>query len=81
MALELKPEEANRLDDLLSQTWRGKIPYSSRPDKIQITADQVREVKQHLADGMSLVDIQNITGLSEYHVRNVRRCVYDFLLE
>ena len=55
--------------------------YISRPDKIKITADQVREVKRHRADGMSMVDIQNTTGLSEYHVRGVRRGRYDSLLE
>lgn len=53
----------------------------SRPDKIKITADQVRDVKLLLTDGVSMVDIQNITGLSEYHVRGVRRGRYDFLLE
>ena len=81
MVLELKPEELNLLDDLLSQTWRGKMPYLSRPDKIQITADQVREVKCLLTDGVSQVDIQNLTGLSEYHVRGVRMDRYKSLLE
>lgn len=81
MVLELTTDESGRLDDLLSQTWRGKKPSLSRPDKIQITPDQVCEVKRHLADGMSLVNIQNIAGLSEYHVRGVRRGRYDFLLE
>lgn len=81
MALELKPEQLNRLDDLLSNEWRGKRPYLVRPDKIKITAEQVMEVKCLLADGMSLVDIQNNTGLSEYHVRGVRRGWYDDLPE
>ena len=53
----------------------------SRPDKIKITPDQVRKVKQLLDAGVSMVDIQNATGLSEYHVRGVRRGRYDFLLE
>ena len=81
MVLELTPEETGRLDDLLSQTWRGKMPSISRPDKITITSDQVREVKRCLAAGMYIVTIQNATGLSEYHVRGVRRGRYDFLLE
>ena len=55
--------------------------YISRPDKIKITADQVREVKRLLSAVMSLVDIQNTTGLSEYHVRGVRRDRYNFLLK
>ena len=55
--------------------------YISRPDKIKITADQVREVKRHLADGVSMVDIQNTTKLSEYHVRGVGRGRYDSMLE
>lgn len=76
MVLELKPEEADRLDDLLSQTWRGKMPYLARPDKVTITAEQVLEVKRLLETGMSLVDIHNETGLSEYHVRGVRRGRY-----
>lgn len=81
MALELKPEELNRLDDLLSNEWRGKMPYIPRPYKIKITADQVREVKRLLDAGVSMVDIQDATGLSEYHVRGVRRGRYNFLLE
>ena len=81
MVLELTIDETGRLDDLLSQTWRGKMPYLSRPDKVKITADQVVQVKELLANGMSLVDIQNITGLSEYHVRGVRRGWYDDLPE
>ena len=55
--------------------------YISRPDKIKITAEQVREVKRLLDAGVSMVDIQNATGLSEYHVRGVRRFRYDFLLK
>lgn len=76
MVLELKPEELNRLDDLLSNEWRGKRPYLARPDKVTITAKQVIEVKHLLSAGVSLVDIQNETGLSEYHVRGVRRGRY-----
>lgn len=53
----------------------------SRPDKIKITANQVRKVKRLLDAGVSMVDIQNATGLSEYHVRGVRRFRYDFLLK
>ena len=81
MVLELKPEEANRLDDLLSNEWRGKKPSLSRPGKIKITADNVKKVKRLLAAEMSIVCIQNATKLSEYHVRGVRRGRYDFLLE
>ena len=81
MVLELKPEEANRLDDLLSNEWMGKMPYFARPDKIKITADQVKRVKLLLAAGISIVAIQNLTKLSEYHVRGVRRGMYDFLPE
>ena len=55
--------------------------YISRPDKVKITADQVREVKRLLTDGVSQVDIQNITGPSEYHVRGVRMDRYKSLLE
>ena len=53
----------------------------SRPDKVKITADQVRKVKRLLDAGVSMVAIQNTTGLSEYHVRGVRRGRYNFLLE
>ena len=81
MVLELTTDESGRLDDLLSQIRRGKKPSLSRPDKVQITADQVKKVKQLLAAGVSMIDIQNTTGLSEYHVRGVRRGRYDFLLE
>jgi len=80
MALELKQEERNRLDDLLSNAWRGKKPYLSRPDKVKITLRQVLEVKRLLTAGIPLVDICNTTKLSEYHVRGVRRGRYDFLL-
>ncbi len=81
MVLELTTDESGRLDDLLSQTWRGKKPPLSRPDKVKITADQVKKVKRLLDAGVSMVDIQNATGLSEYHVRGVRRFRYDILLE
>lgn len=81
MALELKPEQLNRLDDLLSNGCRGKRPYLARPDKVKITAKQVRWVKGLLRAGATIVAIQNITGLSEYLVRGVRRGRYDFLLE
>lgn len=81
MVLELKPEELNRFDDLLSNEWRGKRPYLARPDKVTITAKQVKWAKGLLRAGVSIVAIQNITKLSEYHVRGVRRGWYDFLLE
>ena len=80
MALELKPDQLNRLDDLLSNEWRGKRPYLARPDKVKIKAEQVIEVKRLLEAGMSLVAIQNETSLSEYHIRGVRRRTYDFLV-
>ena len=81
MVLELKPDELNRLDDLLSNEWRGKRPYLARPDKVTITADQVKWAKGLLRVGISLVAIQTITKLSEYHVRGVRRGRYDFLIK
>lgn len=81
MVLELKPEELNKLDDLLSNKWRGKRPYQARPDKVKITAEQIIEVKCLLAVGMSIVAIQNETRLSEYHVHGVRRGWYDILVE
>jgi len=81
MVLELTTDESGRLDDLLSQTWRGKKPFLSRPDTIKITADQVRKVKRLLKARVPMVAIQNLTKLSEYHVRGVRRGIYDFLLE
>ena len=80
MVLELKQGELNRLNDLLSNEWMRKRPYIPRPNKIQINAYQVQEVKLLLAVGVSMVDIQNTTGLSDY-VRGVRRGRYDFLLD
>ena len=86
MLHELKKEQRDRLhhfDDLkshISDTDNRRM-YISRPDKIQITAEQVRKVKRLLDAGMSMVDIQNTTGLSEYHVRGVRRFRYDFLVQ
>ena len=79
MVLELKLEELNRLDDLLSNEWRGNKPYLARPGKVTITADQVKKVKRLLDAGVSMVDIQNTMKLSEYHVRGVRRGRYDFI--
>lgn len=81
MVLELKLDELNRLDDLLSNEWRGKMPYLSRPDKVKITAKQVKIVKQLLMTTLPMVSIQKLTKLSEYHVRGVCRGRYDFLLE
>ena len=86
MLFELKKEQQDRLrrfDDLKSHISDkdNHRMYISRPDKIKITPLQVMRVKRLLCSGMSLVDIQNTTGLSEYHVRGVRRRRYDFLLE
>ena len=85
MLHELKKEQRDRLrrfDDLKSHISDkdNRRMYISRPDKIKITADQVRKVKRLLDAGVSMVDIQNITGLSEYHVRGVRRGRYNSLL-
>lgn len=86
MLHELKKEQQDRLrhfDDLKSHISDkdNKRMYISRPDKIKITVDQVKKVKRLLDAGMTMVDIQNATGLSEYHVRGVRRGRYDFLLK
>ena len=85
MLLELKKEQIdrlNRFDDLKAHIGDRdtKRMYVARPDKVKITAEQVKKVKRLLTAGMSMVDIQNATGLSEYHVRGVRRFRYDFLL-
>ena len=86
MLFELKKEQRDRLlrfDDLKSHISDkdNKRMSISRPDKIKITAEQVKKVKRLLDAGVSMVDIQNATGLSEYHVRGVRRGRYNFLLE
>ena len=86
MLFELKKEQQDRLrrfDDLNSHISDkdNRRMYISRPDKIKITAEQVKKVKRLLGAGMSMVCIQNTTKLSEYHVRGVRRGRYDSLLE
>ena len=86
MLHELKKEQQDRLrrfDDLKSHISDkdNRRMSISRPDKIKITADQVRKVRRLLDAGVSLVDIQNTTKLSEYHVRGVRRGRYNFLVE
>ena len=86
MLHELKKEQQDRLrrfDDLKSHISDkdNKRMYISRLDKIKITAEQVKKVKRLLDARVSMVDIQNTTGLSEYHVRGVRRGRYDFLLD
>lgn len=86
MLHELKKEQEDRLrhfEDLKSHISDkdNHRMYISRPDKIKITADQVKKVKRLLDAGMTMVDIQNATGLSEYHVRGVRRGRYDFLIK
>ena len=86
MLHELKKEQQDRLrrfDDLKSHiSDKDNIRmYISRPDKIKITSDQVKKIKRLLDAGVSMVDIQTITKLSEYHVRGVRRGRYDFMLE
>lgn len=76
-------ERLGRLDDLkahISDKDNRRI-YIARPDKIKITAEQVKIVKHLLIAGLPMVAIQTITKLSEYHVRGVRRGRYDFLLE
>ena len=83
MTLTLSPEQRDRLAALQSHAWDrdNKRMSISRPDKVKITAEQVKKVKRLLDAGVSMVDIQNATGLSEYHVRGVRRFRYDILLE
>jgi hypothetical protein len=86
MLHELKKAQRDRLrrfDDLKSHISDkdNRRMSISRPDKIKITADQVKKVKCLLEAGVSLVAIQNATELSEYHVRGVRRGRYDTLLE
>lgn len=86
MLHELKKEQRDglrRFDDLKSHIGDkdNRRMYISRPDKIKITADQVRKVKRLLDAGVSMVDIQNTTKLSEYHVRGVGRGRYDYMLE
>ena len=86
MLHELKKEQQDRLrrfDDLKSHISDkdNRRMSISRPDKIKITAEQVRKVKRLLDTGVTMVDIQNTTGLSEYHVRGVRRGRYNSLLE
>lgn len=86
MLHELKKEQLarlNRLDDLqahISDKDNHRMSIS-RPDKITIIADQVREVQRRLADGQAIINITRDTGVSEYHVRGVRRGRYDSLLE
>ena len=81
MVLELTTDESGRLDDLLSQTWRGKKPSLSRPDKVKITAKQVIDVERRLAAEQAIINITRDTGISRFHVLGVRRGRYDFLLE
>lgn len=85
MLHELKKEQQDRLDrleDLQSHISDKDNKRMSilRPDKVKITAEQVKKVKRLLAAGVSVVDIQNVTGLSEYHVRGVRRGRYNFIV-
>ena len=86
MLHELKKEQQDRLrrfDDLKSHISDkdNRRMYISRPDKVKITAGQVKKVKRLLDAGVSMVDIQNTMKLSEYHVRGVRRGRYNFLVE
>lgn len=86
MLHEIKKDQQDRLrrfDDLKSHIsdTDNKRMYISRPDKVKITVEQVRKVKRLLDAGVSMVAIQNVTKLSEYHVRGVRRGRYEFLLE
>lgn len=86
MLHELKKEQLarlDRLDDLQAHISDkdNKKMYVSRPDKIKITAEQVKLVKQLLRTTLPMVSIQKLTELSAYHVRGVRRGRYDFLLE
>ncbi len=86
MLLELKKEQIdrlNRFDDLKAHIGDRdtKRMYVARPDKVKISAEQVREVKHRLAAGQAIINITRDTGVSEYHIRGVRRNRYDFLLE
>jgi len=86
MLFELKKEQLARLDRFeelkshISDKDNRRMSIS-RPDKIKITADQVRKAKQLLEARVPIVAIQNLLKISEYHVRGVRRGRYDFLLE
>lgn len=81
MTLNLNHEQADRLDALLSLGCRAnKGLYTARPDQIKITAEQVLDVKQRLADGQAIINITIDTGVSEYHIRGVRRGRYNFIV-
>ena len=86
MLHELKKEQQdrlNRLEDPQSNIsdQDNKRMSISRPDKVKITAEQVKKVKQLLDARVPMVTIQSTTKLSEYHVRGVRRGRYDSLLD
>ena len=86
MLLELKQEQIdrlNRFDDLQAHIGDrdNKRMYIARPDKIKISAEQVLDVKSRISDGQAIINITRDTGVSEYHIRGVRRGRYEFLLE
>lgn len=81
--LELKPEQAKRLESLKRGCgYRGgRGIFVARPGHVKITADQLLQVKHLSSTGLTNVQIQTKTSLSEWIVRGAIQGRYDALLE
>ncbi|MCK5386515.1 MAG: hypothetical protein KAJ39_04985 [Gammaproteobacteria bacterium] len=83
MPLRLTQLEKDRLDVLNSGHGNrfGKGIYTTRPNKVKITVEQVIEVKRCFAAGMHQTTIMNKTGLSEWITNGVKNGRYDFVVK
>lgn len=60
----------------------GSKPLCCKPpkNKVKITAEQVRKIKEMLEKEIRYLDITMETGCSDFHISGVKEGKYDFLL-
>ena len=81
--LELKPEQADILEKLISGDNRGNFTQGRNVLRghVKITTEQVKQVTKLFDMGWSNTQIQKETKLSEWIVRGITNGRYDFLRE
>ena len=82
MSLELKQVQADRLDAIVTGDNRGNHSTQRRAGRyIKITSEQVVQIKQKFSAGVTNVDLQVETGLSEWIISGVKKGRYDSLVK
>lgn len=83
MVLRLYQFEIDRLPALLGGRGNpsGKGIYPKKPNQVIITAEQVEQIKELFENGMTYIEIEQKTELSQYFINGVSIGRYDWLIE